>query len=491
LCCAGEKKVVGRFDSGGRLRPVGRLGTGGRLVVVTHSKKAQEQDQQATAREEPWEPEAADRIFARRRQILLHRRHVFFHLIRHHGMADLYAPSRMIETLPRSCRLARATTQLMQLIPQCHSRWLLILALFPIMSAREAFANAHTNVHTVFLILMENVNWPTLLTNSASAPYLVNTLLPMASYCNQYYTPPGLPGSLPNYLWLEAGTNFGITDSSDPSAHVLSTTNHLTTQLRDAGISWKAYVENISGANCATASSGLYAAYHNPFVYFTDIISNAPYCLVQVRPYTEFAVDLMNNTVARYNFIIPNLCHDSHDLTGCETPDRIRNGDNWLASEVPRILASASYTNNGALFIAWDEGSGAGLNGPIGMIVLSPLAKGHGYASTNRYTHASMLRTAQEIFDVRPFLADAANATSLSDLFLPTIYLTMPALSTNGHFQFDAGVNPGKTNVIQATTNLADWFSLSTNVFANNALMFTDTNTTNFRRKFYRTLQLP
>ena len=30
-------------------------------------------------------------------------------------------------------------------------------------------------------------------------------------------------------------------------------------------------MEDISGSNCPTASSGLYAAYHNPFVYFDDI----------------------------------------------------------------------------------------------------------------------------------------------------------------------------------------------------------------------------
>ena len=81
---------------------------------------------------------------------------------------------------------------------------LMIGALFLAGGAR-ASAGSLTNIHTVFLILMENVNWSAL-KGSGSAPYINNTLLPMASYCEQYYTPPGLPGSLPNYLWLEAGT---------------------------------------------------------------------------------------------------------------------------------------------------------------------------------------------------------------------------------------------------------------------------------------------
>ena len=51
------------------------------------------------------------------------------------------------------------------------------------------------------------------------------------------------------------------------------------------------------------------------------------------------------------------------------------------------------------------------------MIVLSPYARGHGYANTIHYTHSSMLRTLEEIFGVSPYLGDAQNATDLSDLF--------------------------------------------------------------------------
>src|SRR2546422_8831645 len=82
----------------------------------------------------------------------------------------------------------------------------MVLGLFAaLLAAPGARGQSHTNVQTVFFLVMENVNWPTLKTNLGSAPYLVNTLLPMASFCEQYYTPPGLPGSLPNYFWLEAG----------------------------------------------------------------------------------------------------------------------------------------------------------------------------------------------------------------------------------------------------------------------------------------------
>src|ERR1043166_1839560 len=258
-------------------------------------------------------------------------------------------------------------------------RWISCSA---VLFATNVPAGTLTNVQTVFLLLMENVNWSAL-KGSLSAPYLNHTLLPISSYCEQYYTPPGLPGSLPNYLWLEAGTNFGVLDSKDPAAHTFSSTNHLVTLLAGANISWKSYQENISGTNCPVSSSGLYAAYHNPFVYFTDIISNAGDCLSHMRPFDELTADLAGNTVARYNFITPNLCDDMHNSTVCATPDRIANGDNWLAREIPKILASTAYQANGAIFITWDEGVSPTLTGPIGMIVISPLGKGGGYASTN------------------------------------------------------------------------------------------------------------
>src|ERR1039458_9160584 len=101
-------------------------------------------------------------------------------------------------------------------------------------------------VQTVFVILLENHNWSTF-KGSVDAPFINGTLLPMASYCEQYYTPPGLHPSEPNYLWLEAGTNFGILDDNDPASNHQHTANHLAAQLRSAGISWKTYQEDITG----------------------------------------------------------------------------------------------------------------------------------------------------------------------------------------------------------------------------------------------------
>jgi phosphatidylinositol-3-phosphatase len=299
-----------------------------------------------------------------------------------------------------------------------------VRATFLLAASLSAFAfSASAGVDSnsaVFIILMENHNWSSI-KGSASAPYINNVLLPMASHAEQYYNPPGLHPSLPNYLWLEAGQNFGIYDDNDPSANHQSTTNHLAAQLKNAGISWRAYEEDITGTTCPLTNYNGYAVRHNPFVYFDDMTgannANSPYCIANVRPYSQLAADLAGNTVARYNFITPNVCDDMHDSC-LPLTNSIRQGDNWLSNNIPMILSSQAYNNGGVVFITWDEGEN-GSDGPIGMIVLSPYAKGSGYSNTVHYTHSSTLRTMQKNFGVRPLLNNPANASDLSDLFLP------------------------------------------------------------------------
>jgi hypothetical protein len=277
-------------------------------------------------------------------------------------------------------------------------------------------------IKTVFIILMENHNWSQI-QGSSSAPYINNTLLPQSSFAMQYFNPPGIHPSEPNYVWLEAGNNntgdITFTSDNDPSpSNSSNTTLHIATLLKNAGISWKTYQENISGTVCPLSSSGEYAAKHNPFVFFQDSTGNNnvndSYCIAHNRPYTELATDLTNNTVASYNFITPNLCDDMHDSCA-PTNDPVKQGDTWLSTEVPKILASAAYKNNGALFVTWDEAASG--DGPVGMIVTSPLGKGGKYSNTIHYDHSSTVRTVEEIFRVQPLLRNAATATDLSDLF--------------------------------------------------------------------------
>ena len=99
--------------------------------------------------------------------------------------------------------------------------------------------------------------------------------------------------------------------------------------------------------------------------------------------------------------------HDS-----CKPLDNpITQGDAWLAQNAPPII-NWVMAHNGVLFITWDEAAHG--DGPIGMIVVSPFAKGHGYDLTQpdrryAYTHSSTLKTLEEIFGVGPLLGGAGD----------------------------------------------------------------------------------
>jgi hypothetical protein len=262
-------------------------------------------------------------------------------------------------------------------------------------------------VKTVFVIVMSTQSW-TDIKGSTNAPYINNILLPNAAVASAYSALP-TGATLANSLFLEAGTDFGMTINVPPSTFHFNTNKHLVDLLEAAGISWKTYVEDISGADCPLISNGNYSVSANPFVFFDDIQMNGTRCLQRVRPYSELATDLSGGNVARYNFIRPNTC-DSMLQLACG----VAAGDKWLSQEVPKILFSDAYKTGGALFILWDHPGPNG--GSVGMILLSPFGK-HSYVNSIPYSHASTLRTMEEIFGVMPWLGAASGQPSLEDLF--------------------------------------------------------------------------
>lgn len=282
-----------------------------------------------------------------------------------------------------------------------------------------------TNFKRVFVIMMENQNASDIYGNS-KAPYL-NQLMKTYAYAANFQDvlPSSVP-SEPHYVWLEAGTNtfsdHTFTSDSDPSAsNSTASTAHFVNQLTAKGISWVTYQESINSTTgaCPVKSSSFYAAKHDPFVFFRDISGSTPSktaatCVAHTKPMTQLAADLASNSVASYNLITPNLCHDMHGAVGCSL-STIASGDSWLQSNLPAIIANAA-ANQGVVFITWDETEGETTQ-PF--IVVGPRVKA-GYKSTVLYNMSSVLKSMQEIFGVTPLLGHAADAATndLSDLFV-------------------------------------------------------------------------
>jgi len=247
-------------------------------------------------------------------------------------------------------------------------------------------AGAVPNFSHVFVIVMENREYGTIIGNGA-APY-INSLARTYTLAANYY---GVSHpSLPNYLALTAGSTFGI--ASDCTTCYVSAVN-IADQVEGSGRSWRAYMDGMPSACYLGGWSGRYAQKHNPFVYFTDIRNNPARCVQHVVPFTSFWSDLASGNVPNYVWITPDLCNDMHD---CATSV----GDSWLASVVPHILASAAWQAGGVLFITWDEGSsGAGYGdswgGRVATLVISPYSR-TGYQSWVLESHYNLLRTIED-----------------------------------------------------------------------------------------------
>ena len=344
------------------------------------------------------------------------------------------------------------------------------------------------HVRKVFVIAMENHNWtqpgtqtsPQQIFKNPAAPF-INSLVngtsgisDQVAYANAYINAAvGDHPSEPNYLWAEAGTNFGVNNDDNPyhadctPDTVQTTDQHLSAFLMTAGKSWKSYQEDTDvdatntplpvsswtvplfstsgvfaapGANAYNYSNQYnYASKHNPMVLFTDTnggcdTSASNPLRLHYAPMQQFALDLANNAVADYNWITPDQYNDQHTSLNNgygQYPKgdsaQIAQGDNFLARIVPLIMASDAYKDHGIIVLWWDESEGGDdASRTLPFMVISKdvhrNVNGVPHSNTIQYSHSSFVRTMQEVFDVDPrhgypWLGDANNATDLSDLF--------------------------------------------------------------------------
>jgi len=252
----------------------------------------------------------------------------------------------------------------------------------------------------VFVIVMENQEYDSIV-GSASAPY-INSLVQQYGLATNFFgvTHP----SLPDYMALTSGDTYFVDDCVGCQTAAVN----IADRLEAAGRTWTAYMEDMPAA-CTATDSGLYAAKHNPFVHYSDIVTNGARCASHVVPFSRFSSDLANGPLANYIWITPNLCNDMHDCS-------IATGDAWLSRVVPGILQSPAFTANSVLFLTWDEGvTNAGGGGHVPLVVVSPQTPA-GLRVNTSSNHYSLLRTIEDAWGLAP-LGQSAGATALSQFF--------------------------------------------------------------------------
>lgn len=374
-------------------------------------------------------------------------------------------------------------------------RWWGALGTFAALTMLGAASAGAQQIKTVFVIAMENHNWTQPATTTSPQPIFMNPAAPFinglvngtsgisdqVAYATGYINAAlGNHPSEPNYIWAEAGQNFGVANDDDPYLPncggpdtVQTTDQHLSAFLARTHRSWRSYQEDtdvdlstnmplaISAwtvplvSHSGTFTTGVnawnysnqynYAAKHNPMVFFADTNGGCDTTAsnkqrLNYAPLQQLALDLQHDTVADYNWITPDQYNDQHTALSNGyggpkgTPSKgdaanIAQGDNFLARVVPLIMASDAYRDGGIIALWWDESEGGDTpDFTLPFIVISkdvhPNVKGLPFSTGEELSHSSTLRTMQEIFDVDPksgfpWLGAAAMANDLSALFRP------------------------------------------------------------------------
>jgi hypothetical protein len=245
--------------------------------------------------------------------------------------------------------------------------------------------------HIVWIV-MENHSYSQVI-GSSSAPY-ENALAGQCGLATNDYaiTHP----SLPNYVAMTSGDPQGVTDDSGPSSHPLNVPS-IFSQLGTGG--WRALQESMP-SNCYLSGSGQYAVRHNPAAYYTNIRTDCATYDVPLGPTPDIS--------ARYTFVTPNLCNDTHDCS-------VASGDTWLQTFIPKLTSTPEYrAGSTAIFLTWDEDDMTNVN-QIATFVISPSTV-PGTKSATKFTHYSLLRTTEEMLGLST-LGGAAGATSMRSAF--------------------------------------------------------------------------
>jgi len=347
-------------------------------------------------------------------------------------------------------------------------------------SATNYFAVAHPSLTNYLEVVGgsnfgvhsdNNPDWHNATCTNNLASGLVNTDVPSSpNVCPIYGT--GTDAATPaidctNETQCPPGSNDGENNidgvkSIDAAKNTLGKT--IADQLVEAGLTWKTYQESLpaAGADGVNFSDGfftdssnitsvipgeaqgllkLYAAKHNPFVYFRSVQegTNAALSLKRVAPFEGdggLFEDLSAGHVPNFSFIAPNQCNDQHGRanggTQCDfdpndqgtlaglNPALMYIGDLTLRNIVKAIHRSpAWHDGRNAIVVLWDEDdySVAPTTNKVLLIVDTNYGH-HGVKDGNFYTHFSLLKSLEGGFRL-PCLNHACDESSkvMSPLF--------------------------------------------------------------------------
>jgi phosphatidylinositol-3-phosphatase len=320
-------------------------------------------------------------------------------------------------------------------------------------------------VKHVFVISLSSPGYDNAFGAQSEMPYLAETLRPQGELLSNYtlLTDTGLPnyigmigGQAPNGLTSANCTTYtDYPGSAQPDNNGNVAGNgciypaqaiNVADQLFSARFSWGAYMEDMGKPepvaqgetapanppqNCvrpdvnaadptqdvrkADPSTGYagsgYAVRHNPFAYFHSLLDLGS-CTQKDVPLDRLDGALAGGT-PNFSFISPSLCNTG-EPTECDTDVKDpgpAQADKFLATWVPKILASPAYQQDGVLIITFGEAI-PGVNGaPVGTLLLSRFLT-PGSTNAGAFNPYAIFRTVEDLFGLQHIAAGARTGTT-------------------------------------------------------------------------------
>lgn len=199
----------------------------------------------------------------------------------------------------------------------------------------------------------------------------------------------------------------------------------LADSMQAAGVSWKYYTPSLAQLGTGALWSALDAINH---------IRNSSLWTTNVPNYATFVSDAVNGNLPSFSWLISNGATSEHP------PASVCAGENWTVQQINAIMQGPNW-NSTAIFLTWDDFGGLydhvappqldsyGLGPRVPMIIISPYAK-QGYVSHTLYEFSSVLKFAEEAFNLPALTARDAGANDMTDSFdftqapLPPLLLT-------------------------------------------------------------------
>lgn len=207
--------------------------------------------------------------------------------------------------------------------------------------------------------------------------------------------------SQPNYVWIAAGSNKGITSNTIRKV----TGPSVMGKAIGAGKTAMVFAQTMSSDNCRQTQRGYYHPRHSYWVPFGD---ERALCEKFMVGYDKIYPRITDGTLPNLTLIVPNNCKNAHDCS-------LRTADNWFKAETEKLMAGPDWqAGELVIVLTWDE-DGHNEGNHIHTAVLHP-SLDHKVV-TKALTLVSLHEALAEFGNTTPLGTKHSTTTNLNDAF--------------------------------------------------------------------------